>query len=68
MTQTIIMVGHGKAQKIARALKTSKAMVSMSLKGRVTCGKAEKIRHVALAEYGGQEMRAVNKDKDESKK
>jgi predicted transcriptional regulator len=67
MEQTIIMVGHGKANKIARALKVSKSMVSMSLKGRVKSEKAKKIRYVALTQYGGIEMQQVDSLKTSTK-
>jgi predicted transcriptional regulator len=63
MEQTIIMVEHGKANEIARALNVSKAMVSMSLKGKVNSKKAQKIRYVALKEYEGVEMKAVEPKK-----
>jgi len=59
MKETIIMVGHGKMQKIAQAFGVSEAMVSMSLRAKRKGDLAIKIRHVALTQYGGTEMQAV---------
>lgn len=62
MEQTIIMVGHGKAQEIAKVFNITKAMVSMSLRGKRKGEKAKKIRHVALNQFGGVEMKPIDKD------
>ena len=43
----------------------SKAMVSMSLRGKRNGELAKKIRHTALEQYGGVEMKPVNKDTNE---
>ncbi len=62
MEETIIMVGHGNVGKIAKVFDVTKAMVSMSLRGRRKGDLAKKIRHVALTQFGGVEMKPVKND------
>ncbi len=66
MEQTIIiMVDHGKVKKIANVFKVTEAMVSMSLRGKRNGDLAKKIRHTALEQFDGVEMKPVKKDTNE---
>lgn len=62
----IIMVGHGKVREIARVFKITESMVSMSLRGKRDTELAKKIRHVALTQYGGVEMKPVKRNTKEN--
>ncbi len=62
MEQTIIMVGHGKVSEIAKVFGCTNGMVSLSLRDRRKGDLAKKIRHVALTQFDGVEMKPVKKD------
>ena len=68
MEETMIMVGHGKMQEIAKVFGISESMVSKSLRGHRKGSLAKKIRYVALTQFGGREMQAVAKEKGEGNK
>lgn len=62
--KVLIKVPHGGVGKIANALSCSKGLVSLVLGGRdVASETAKKIRHVALTQYDGVEMKPVEKEK-----
>lgn len=58
----MIMVAHGNMGKMANIFKCSIQFVSLALKGRRDSDLAKKIRHVALTQYDGVEMKPVEKD------
>ncbi len=54
-----IVVEHGVSTQIARMFGVTSAMVGKALHGKGKTELAEKIRHVALTQYGGKRIRLV---------
>ena len=54
-----IIVGYGKVKEIAELFDVTEAMVSKALRGKSSTKLANKIRYVALNNYGGQKIQLV---------
>ena len=54
-----IIVGYGKVKQIAELFDVTEAMVSKALRGKSSTKLANKIRYVALNNYGGQKIQLV---------
>ncbi len=52
-----IWVPHGNVKKIAQAFECTPQMVNGALAGRKSSELAIKIRHVAITQYGGKEIK-----------
>jgi hypothetical protein len=65
--KTLIKVPRGGVRKIARALNCSEGLVSLALNGSTDKGLTDKIRHVALTQYDGEEMKPVEKSQKDKK-
>jgi len=62
MQKTIIKMPRGNGIKLAKALRCSTVIVSLSLNGKKRTALARKIRHVALTQYDGQEFIAKKQE------
>ena len=54
-----IVVSYGKVKEIAELFDVTAAMVSKALRGKSSTKLADKIRYVAINNYGGQKMQLV---------
>ncbi len=54
--KTIIKVPYGTGRKLAKALRCTNVMVSMSLNFKKDTSLAKKIRYVAIKQYGGEKF------------
>ena len=54
-----IVVSYGKVKQIAELFDVTEAMVSKALRGKSSTKLADKIRYVAVNNYGGQKMQLV---------
>lgn len=62
-----IVVGYGKVKEIAELFDVTEAMVSKALRGKSSTKLADKIRYVAINNYGGQKMQLVHAGGDNEK-